>query len=465
MPPSEPSETHADAPAQGPKQPPESPAQGAEGAGAGSSEAQALLYREIAEVIPQTVAMIMAGGKGERLFPLTQNRSKPAVPFGGMFRLIDFVLSNLVNSGIQSIYVLTQYKAQSLLRHLQLGWVVSNPLNRLYILAVPAQMRVGESWYKGTADAVYQNAYLIRQRRPPLVAVFGADHVYFMDVSKMIAAHIEKRADVTVATIPYPIRECSRFGVVAVDEDYRIQKFEEKVPSPTPMPDRPNMGLVSMGNYIFDTDILLEELDRDAADPNSSHDFGRNILPRLVESRRLFAYDFNSNTIPGIEGRNVYWRDVGTLPSYFEANMDLKNPMPDLNLYNPLWPIRSVPHHDPAAKVVIGERGWAGQVHNTLLGAGSVVSGAYVRDTVVGRNVFIGTGAIVEESVILGHSAIYEGARIRRAIVDHGTVIGPGDEIGFDPAKDRERFFVDESSGIVVTGVGDYNDQFIIRVQ
>lgn len=417
----------------------------------------------MAEVVPRTLGMVMAGGKGERLFPLTEHRSKPAVPFGGMFRLIDFVLSNLVNSGIQNIYVMTQYKAQSLLRHLQLGWVAANPLNNFFILAAPAQMRVDDSWYKGTADAIRQNAYLIRQSRPPLVAIFGADHVYYMDVSQMIAAHIEQHADVTVATIPYPIEECRRFGVVEVDESYRIKDFQEKVPDPAPIPGQPEMGLVSMGNYIFNSDILLEELEADAHDPDSSHDFGKNILPRLCQNRRVFAYDFTSNILPGLEGPNTYWRDVGTLSSYFTANMDLKDPMPKLNLYNPRWLTRSVRHHDPAAKVVVGERGWAGQVHNTLLGAGSVVSGAFVRDSVIGRNVLIGSGAIIEESVLLGHSVIHDGARIRRTIIDHGVVVARGDEIGFEPARDRERFFVDEQSGLVVTGLGSYDDKFIIR--
>jgi glucose-1-phosphate adenylyltransferase len=425
---------------------------------------QVRMFREIADVVPKTLAMVMAGGKGERLFPLTDQRSKPAVPFGGMFRLIDFVLSNLVNSGIQNIYVLTQYKAQSLLQHLQLAWVAAHPLSNFFILAVPAQMRVGESWYKGTADSVYQNAYLIHRSNPPLVAIFGADHVYFMDISQMIAFHLQRDADVTVATIPYPIAECSRFGVVATDSSYRILKFEEKVDNPTPIPGRPDQGLVSMGNYIFDTDVLLEEIEADAGLPDSTHDFGRDILPRLCASRRVFAYDFTQNVIPGLEGANTYWRDVGTIRSYYDANMDLKNPMPALNLYNPLWPVRSVRHHDPAAKVVIGARGWDGQVHNTLLGAGSVVSGAYVRDSVIGRNTFVGSGAIIEESLLLGHCVIREGARIRRTIIDHGMVIGPGDEIGYHHEDDARRFHVDES-GIVVTRVGSYDDKFIINLR
>lgn len=416
------------------------------------------------EIVPKTLAMVLAGGRGERLFPLTQHRSKPAVPFGSMFRLIDFVLSNLVNSGIKNIYVLTQYKAQSLLKHLQLGWVATNPLASHFILAVPAQMRVGDSWYRGTADAVYQNEYLIRQAQPPLVAIFGADHVYFMDVTQMIAHHLACGADVTVATIPYPISECSRFGVVAIDQSYRIIKFEEKVPNPTPMPDRPDHGLVSMGNYIFSTPALLDALEADAEDSASSHDFGKDILPRMCAEGRGYAYDFATNVIPGIDEPNTYWRDVGTVQSYYDANMDLKNPMPALNLYNPLWPARAVPHQDPAAKIVVGARGWAGQVHNTLLGAGSVVSGAYVRDTVIGRNVHIATGAIVEESILLGHCVIDEGARVRRAIIDHGVVVRKGESIGFDHDADRQRFTVD-SSGIVLTGLGGYEDGRIVRVR
>jgi len=396
------------------------------------------------------LAMVLAGGKGERLYPLTEHRAKPAVPFGGMYRLIDFVLSNLVNSRVHQIYVLTQYKAHSLLRHLQLGWVGTYPMNGHFILPVPAQMRVGEGWYQGTADAVYQNIYLIEQIKPDLVLIFGADHVYFMDVSQMIYYHLEKGAEITVSTVPYPITECHQFGVTVIDEKWQIKSFQEKSPHPTPIPGNPERGLVSMGNYIFNTDVLIEELKRDASDRNSRHDFGRDILSRVCKTRFVYAYDFCRNKVAGIEGPNEYWRDVGSIKSFYDANMDLKNPMPSLNLYNTEWQVRSVKYHDPSAKIVVDTRGKAGFVENTLMGGGSIVSGGYVRDSIIGRNVYISSGAVVEESVILGYTVIEEGAKVRRAIIDHGNVITKGDEIGYDLEKDMSRYYVDEAE-IVVT--------------
>lgn len=293
------------------------------------------------------LAMVLAGGKGKRLHPLTAHRAKPAVPFGSIYRLIDFVLSNLVNSGIHQIYILTQYKSHSLLRHLQQGWVGTHPLNGFFIMPVPAEMRTGETWYLGTADAVFQNAYLIRRLKPDLVLIFGADHVYLMDVRQMIEYHLEKGAEVTIATIPMPLSQCHQFGVTVVDKEWRVRRFEEKVSSPTPIPHRPDQALVSMGNYIFDTAALLEELTQDAEDGKSSHDFGRDILPRICEKRKVYAYDFHTNLIPGDERSSGYWRDVGTIESYYRTNMDLKAPLPQLNLYNNHWPVKSAKYHDP----------------------------------------------------------------------------------------------------------------------
>jgi len=404
----------------------------------------------------KVLAMVLAGGKGERLYPLTENRTKPAVPFGGIYRLIDFVLSNLINSKIHQIYVLTQYKAQSLLRHLQQGWVGTFPMNGLFILPVPAQMRVGEGWYLGTADSIFQNIYLIQQIKPDVVLVFGADHVYFMDVSQMIRYHLQKGADVTIATVPYPITECSQFGVVVVDEQWRVINFQEKVPNPTPIPGQPEKALVSMGNYIFNTDVLIEEVVQDTVDTESSHDFGRDILPKIYETRNIYAYNFSLNKIPGLSGPNDYWRDVGTIKGFYDANMDLKNPLPSLNLYNPAWPVRSVKYHDPPAKVVVDTRGKAGFVENSLFVGGSIIAGGYVRDSIIGRNVRIATGAKVEDSVILGHTVIEEGAKIRRAIIDHGNVIRRGEEIGYDIERDKDRYYIDES-GIVVSHSFDYD--------
>lgn len=404
------------------------------------------------------LAMVLAGGKGERLYPLTEQRAKPAVPFGGMYRLIDFVLSNLVNSKIHQIYVLTQYKAQSLLRHLQQGWVGTYPIEGLFILPVPAQMRVGESWYLGTADAIFQNIYLIQQTKPDLVLVFGADHVYFMDVGQMINCHLGKEAEITIAAIPYPVAECSKLGVIVVDEQWRVTNFQEKVPDPTPIPGQPDKCLVSMGNYIFNTDVLIEEMMRDTIDAESSHDFGQDILPKIYESRRIYAYNFCRNAVPGLPGPNDYWRDVGTIKSFYDANMDLKNPLPHLNLYNSQWPVRSVKHHDPPAKVIVDTRGKAGYVENSLVVGGSIIAGGYVRDSIIGRNVRIGSGAKVEDSVILGHTVIEEGAKVRRAIIDHGNVIKRGEEIGYDRERDMRRYHIDES-GIVVTHSFDYDQK------
>jgi glucose-1-phosphate adenylyltransferase len=403
----------------------------------------------------KVLAMVLAGGKGERLYPLTEHRTKPAVPFGGGYRLIDFVLSNLVNSKIHQIYVLTQYKAQSLLTHLQQGWVGTYPMNGLFILPVPAQMRVSERWYQGTADAIFQNIYLIQQTKPDLVLVFGADHVYFMDVGQMIRYHLQKEADVTIATIPYPITECGQFGVVVVDEQWRVKNFQEKVPHPTPIPGQPDKGLVSMGNYIFNADVLIEAVLNDTTDDESSHDFGRDILPRIFETRHVYAYDFRRNNVPGMPGSNDYWRDVGTIKSLYDANMDLKNPLPQLNLYNAQWPVRSVKHHDPPAKVVIDTSGKPGLVENSLVVGRSIIAGGHVCNSIIGRNVYIASRAQVEDAVILGHAVIQEGAKVRRAIIDHGNIIARGEDIGYDQEKDISRYHVDES-GIVVTYRREY---------
>lgn len=398
----------------------------------------------------KVLAIVLAGGRGERLHPLTAHRAKPAVHFGGIYRLIDFVLSNLVNSGIYSIYIFTQYKAQSLLNHLQLGWVTTSTIDNSFILPVPAQMRLGETWYLGTADAVYQNSYLIRRSKPDLVCVFGADHVYFMDVSQMLNYHIEKGAEITVATIPYPISECNRFGVVVIDQDWEIIEFQEKSPKPTPIPNQSEKGLVSMGNYIFNTQALLEELAEDASDPKSSHDFGRDILPNICKKRRVYAYDFTKNRVPGIAGDNEYWRDVGTIPAYYQANMDLKNPLPQLNLYNPLWPLHSIKYQGGPAKIVIDAYGHAGHVENSLIASGSIISGACVRDSIIGPNVLVKSGALIEESIIMNNVMVGEGARIRRAIIDDYNLIHKGEYIGYDLNRDMEQFYVDPDSGIVV---------------
>jgi glucose-1-phosphate adenylyltransferase len=398
-----------------------------------------------------SMAMVLAGGRGERLYPLTGHRAKPAVPFGGSYRLIDFVLSNLFNSAIPEIHILTQYNDGSLLRHLQQGWI------RAYFadgpLIVPTSAR-GGTCYLGTADAVYKNRVLITCAKPDVVLIFGSDHVYRMDVSQMIRYHLERGAEVTVSTIPMPISRCAQFGTVVVDDEWRIRHFEEKVPAPTSIPNRPDQALVSMGNYIFDTDVLLEELEQDAHNNASSHDFGRDILPKICARRRMYAYDFRANRISDMEGPSDYWRDVGTIESYYLAHMDLNNPLSHLNLEDPLWPLRSLNRQGGPARVTGDLSGKSGCVENSILADSSVVAGGYVRDSVIGQNVHIASGAVVEEAVILGNVLVEEKTRIRRAIIDHGNVIRAGERIGYDIDSDSARYHVDRSGVVVVPHSG-----------
>ncbi len=403
------------------------------------------------------LALVLAGGKGSRLYPLTAERSKPAVPFGGKYRIIDFVLSNLVNSGIRTSFVLTQYKAQSLLEHLQLGWIHSSGPDN-FLLAVPAQMQSGESWYKGTADAIYQNLRLLDRTHPGMVAVFGADHIYKMNVHLMAGLHRQWNAAASVACLAVPIEEASSFGVIQVDENWRITGFVEKPVNPPEIPGEPGMSLVSMGNYLFNTNVLVEALKEDAADPSSVHDFGKSILPKMIHERPVYAYDFKRNRIPvetNTEVEVAYWRDIGTIEAYYEANLDLKNVAPQLNLYNWHWPIRSVNFNDPPAKFVFDENGRRGQSIQSAVCAGCILSGAYVKDSVLGRNVFVDEGAIVLESVVHDNAWIGRGARVRRAIIDKNNRIAPGETIGYDLDKDRERYHVSEGGIVVVSRAKD----------
>ena len=404
------------------------------------------------EVAPsRIVALVLAGGKGERLFPLTVERSKPAVPFGGKYRIVDFVLSSLLNSGIKAIFVLTQYKAQSLLEHLQLGWIhASSPDD--FLLAVPAQMQSGESWYRGTADAIYQNLRLLDRTNPEVVAVFGADHIYKMNVHQMAGFHREVGAAATVACLPVRKEEASAFGVIKVDKDWKIVGFVEKPKRPPEIPDEPGWSLVSMGNYLFNTDILVEALREDAEGKDSVHDFGRSILPEMIHHQPVYAYDFKRNRIPmetGSEPEAAYWRDIGTIESFFDANLDLKDVQPKLNLYNWDWPIRSVNFNDPPAKFVFDEDKRRGQAIQSVVSAGCILSGCYVKDSVLARNVFVEEGARVTESVIHDNVRIGKDARVRRVIIDKNNYIAPGETVGYDLDKDRERYYV-SSKGIVV---------------
>lgn len=402
----------------------------------------------------RVLAFVLAGGKGTRLWPLTKERAKPAVPFGGKYRIIDFVLSNLVNSGIYSIYVLTQFRSQSLLQHLRDGWQFGGVLSHQFIIPVPAQMRSpGETWYLGTADAIYQNINLIEQSAPDVVAIFGADHVYRMNIREMIEFHCERQADATVAAIPVPRRMAAEFGVIQAEADGRITAFYEKDPDAPHMPGDPDRVYASMGNYVFSTPALLRALERDAADEASTHDFGRDILPSMAGRSRLYAYNFETNRIPGEPpGKPNYWRDVGTIEAYYEANMDLRAVDPALNLYNRQWPLRTASYATPPAKFVFDEEGRRGQAIDSIVSGGSILSGGMVRNSVIGRGVRIHSGAVVEESIVFDNCDIGRRARIRRAILDKNVHVPADAVIGYDLEEDRKRYHVSPTGIVVVEG-------------
>lgn len=402
----------------------------------------------------RVLAFVLAGGKGTRLYPLTKERAKPAVPFGGRYRIIDFVLSNLLNSGIYSIYVLIQFKSQSLLQHLRDGWEVSGLLKNHFIIPVPAQMRsAGEEWYRGTADAIFQNVNLLEQAAPDLVAIFGADHIYRMDLRQMIDFHVRKNADATVSAIPVERELAREFGVIETAEDGAIVGFHEKKADAPTLPGDPSRVHASMGNYIFSSRLLVEALYADAANPQSTHDFGRDILPGLVGRARLYAYDFQTNRIPGDPvDQPAYWRDVGTIDAYFDASMDLRSVTPALNLYNRLWPLRTAGYSDAPAKFTFDEDGRRGHALDSIVSGGSILSGGEVRNSILGRGVKVHTGALVEDSVIFDNCDIGRHARVRRAILDKNVRVLEGAAIGYDLEHDRRFHHVTASGLVVVEG-------------
>jgi glucose-1-phosphate adenylyltransferase len=390
--------------------------------------------------------MVLAGGEGKRLFPLTADRAKPAVPFGGNYRLIDFVLSNLVNAGYLRICVLTQYKSHSLDRHITQTWRMSTVIGD-YITPVPAQQRLGPRWYTGSADAILQSFNLIYDDKPDHIVVFGADHVYRMDPRQMVAQHIESGAGVTIAGIRVPRAEATAFGVIDSDSDKRVVDFLEKPADPPGLPDNPDEAYASMGNYVFTTDALLEVLREDAEDEDSVHDMGGSIMPMMVKRGTAYVYDFMDNDVPGAEDRDCgYWRDVGTLDAYYEANADLVAVHPIFNLYNDQWPIYT--HHSqlPSAKFIEG-----GIAQESLVGAGTIIAGATVRHSVISPNVRLHAGAYVEGSVIMDGVQIGRGAVVRRAILDKNVVVPEGAHIGVDLDSDRARYHVSDG-GVVVLG-------------
>src|SRR5689334_21598622 len=400
----------------------------------------------------RVLGIVLAGGKGTRLHPLTKERAKPAVPFGGKYRIIDFVLSNFINSGIYSIYVLTQFKSQSLLQHLAEGWQFGPLLKNQFVIPVPAQMRsAGETWYQGTADAIFQNRNLIEQADPDLVAIFGGDHVYRMNMTSMIEFHEQKKAEVTVAAIPVDRKHASEFGVIETAADCRVMGFHEKKTDAPTIPGDPHRVYASMGNYIFSTRSLLRNLHDDADDEYSTHDFGRDILPKLDRICQMYAYDFQTNHIPG-EPNNAYWRDVGTIEAYCEANMDLRAVAPELNLYNRLWPLRTASYPEPPAKFTFDEANRRGQAIDSIVSGGCILSGGVVRNSVLFRGVKVHTDALVEDSLILDNCDIGRRAKIRRAVLDKNVRIAEDTIIGYDAQSDGLLYHVTESGIVVVEG-------------
>ncbi|NEN06197.1 glucose-1-phosphate adenylyltransferase [Diaminobutyricibacter tongyongensis] len=400
--------------------------------------------------------IVLAGGEGKRLMPLTADRAKPAVPFAGQYRLIDFALSNLINSNLRQVVVLTQYKSHSLDRHVSQTWRLDGMLNS-YIASVPAQQRLGKRWFSGSADAILQSLNLLRDEKPDIVVVVGADHVYRMDFAQMIDAHIESGAPATVAAIRQPIGLADQFGVIEVDSQHpdRIAAFREKPTDPVGLPDSPNEVLASMGNYVFDADALIEAVIRDGDRPDSNHDMGGDIIPDFVNRGEAGVYDFNRNDVPGSTDRDrYYWRDVGTIESFFEAHQDLISALPVFNLYNRWWPIFSQQLNSPPAKLVRDGRGSLGVTIDSIVSLGSVISGAHLERSVLGPWAKIESGAHVVDSVVFERAVIEPNAFVTRAILDKDVVVAAGASVGADPARDRARGFTVTESGITVVGKG-----------
>jgi len=409
--------------------------------------ARASSGRYVSRLTSGTLAVIMAGGRGERLKALTDHRCKPATPFGGKFRIIDFVLSNCVNSGIRQICLLTQYKAQSLIQHVQRGWGYLRGEFGEFVEFIPAQQQIGKHWYRGTADAVYQNLELIRSHRPTHVLVLAGDHIYKMDFGPMIAYHVEKGADITVGVVQVPREQAREFGVMTTTEWNRIVKFAEKPANPDPIPGRDDVALASMGIYVFNVRPLEKLLVADADNPESAHDFGRNIIPTAIEKMQVFAYPFQDVRTRA----QSYWRDVGNVDAYYEANVELVHVNPELNIYDQQWPIWTYQLQQPPAKFVLDQDGRRGMAVNSMIAGGAIISGAYVRQSLLFSNVRIEERSHIESSVILPDVEIGQGCVIQRAIVDEGCEIPDGTSIGVDRAADAQRFHVTEGGVVLVT--------------
>jgi glucose-1-phosphate adenylyltransferase len=397
-----------------------------------------------------TYTLVLAGGRGSRLRQLTDHRAKPAVPFAGTMRIIDFALGNCVNSGLRRIGVLTQYKAQTLIRHVERSWGFLEASLGEFVDIVPAQQQTGERWYSGTANAVFQNLDLVREARSDHIVVLAGDHVYKMDYSAMLAEHVDKGADLSVACLEMPLEDASDFGVMAVDADQRIVAFQEKPAHPQPIPGRPDRALVSMGIYTFNTDFMLDLLERDALDLQSSHDFGRDIIPGVLDSSRVFAHRFEDSCVNMVGGR-PYWRDVGTLDAYWEANLDLTRVVPELNLYDESWPVLGRQPTRPPAKFVFDDAGRRGMAVDSLVSGGCIVSGGTVRRSILFNGVKVADASLVEDSVVLPNVSIGRGVTLRRTIVDKRCVVPDGFTAGVDPVQDRARFHVTERGICLIT--------------
>lgn len=403
--------------------------------------------RFVSHLTKSTMAIVMAGGRGERLKQLTRHRAKPAVVFGGKYRIIDFTLSNCVNSGIRQILVLTQYKAHSLIQHIQRGWGYMRGELGEFVQLVPAQQQLGDHWYRGTADAVFQNLDIVADYHPDLVLVLAGDHVYKMDYGPMIAFHVESGADITVGVVQVPVREATQFGVMTVDESQRVIRFDEKPANPEPMPGSEDIALASMGIYVFRREFLAEMLERDGASETSDHDFGKNILPGTIGEGRVYAYAFEN-----VETRaQAYWRDVGTVDAFYEANLELVHVTPELNLYDDSWPIWTYQEHTPAAKFVLEQPGRAGCAIHSIVSGGCIISGATVRESLLSINVRANDGSEIHRSVVLPHVNIGRDCRIRNAIIDSDCEIPDGTVIGHDTEADRARFHVSPGGVVLVT--------------
>ena len=399
--------------------------------------------------VEKTLTIILAGGAGLRLHPLTAERAKPAVPFGGIYRIIDFTLSNCLHSGLRRVLVLTQYKSHSLQKHLRDGWSIFNPEIGEYITTVPAQMRTGEEWYAGTADAIYQNRYLLARSGANHVLVLAGDHIYRMDYAAMLEDHVRRKCDVTLACVPVPLADARPFGVTEVDDDFRVRKFTEKPENPLSIPGDPHHALVSMGIYVFNLSFLLELLDQDHHDKTSQHDFGRNILPNIVGTHTIGAYRFGD--VKGRVTQDGYWRDVVTLDAYYETNMDLLKPVPPMDLYQKDWLIRTYHGQYPPARMVPSTSGEDGSVTNSLLGGGDVIIGARIIHSILSPDVWAQSGAIVEDSILFERVRVGSGARLRRCIIDKDVLVPSKEVIGWDLERDRRRFTVSEGGVVVVS--------------